>query len=145
PRTKLGNTGPPYKRPRTDITRAESPEIEQMEPTGSLVETSANSQTVVMEVMAKTIGDQAATIKGLQNEIRELRALIESMSKNVLKSSLKVAEIKSVTKKTFAEVAGVGTPRTAPTVGQQASQSKPSGQTPARQAKGRVEVETNTT
>src|SRR5690606_22159570 len=79
PRTKLGNTGPPYKRPRTEPTRAESPEIEQMEPTSSPAEQSAG-ETLVMEVMARTISDQAETIKGLQNEIKKQCFLLESMS-----------------------------------------------------------------
>src|SRR5690606_6965551 len=60
----------------------------------------------------------------------ELRAIIAKMEKAQNKGNAKVAEIKATTKKTFAEVTGLGVPKSAdPTAGRQ-----PSQKTPARKA-----------
>ena len=94
------------KRPRTDDSE---------KPQGGML--------AIMESMSAQNGQLLKTVAELTAEVAELRAIIAKMEKAQNKGNAKVAEIKATTKKTFAEVTGLGVPKSAdPTAGRQPSQ-----------------------
>ena len=119
---------PGNKRPRTD----------------TLVEEGRNDNAAIT-ALTGVINSQNETIATMAKQIEELTATIKRLEKAQNKGNTKVAEIKATAKKTFAEVAGIGAPKTAPTAGRQTSQNAPVRKAPAPAKTGGTAVKSAVT